>query len=145
MGRDDALAEGEDVLADGDSVMLMKAAGAAAGRVGRRVSVVLSGHTHAPCVIATPELAASSSSSSSSSSVLHATLSSSGWRMRPDASCALLLLHARAADGSSIAFLPLPHEHLCIAVVAAACAAVAAAACRVGRGAWRSLKRQKAS
>ncbi len=144
--RHEAMVAGQDVLAERDSMLLMQAAQAEAHAMGREVSVVLSGHTHAPCFILSAATSATSSSNSSSSrSVLHATLSASGWRMRPDASCALLLLHHPASHGSSIAVLSLPHEHLCITVVAAACVAAAAAAGRVGRRVWRSMKRHKAS
>ena len=150
IARDDAMVVGEDVLAERDSLLLMQTARADAHGLGREVSVVLSGHTHAPCFFASPALSSGGSGSGSGSvnmssiDVLHATLSASGWRMRPDASCALLLLHDRAADGSRIDLLPLPHEYLCIAVVAAACAATVAAAYRLSSGAWR-LKRRKES
>ena len=146
--RDAAMVQGHDVLDERDSMLLMQTARAAAQMTNRRVSVVLSGHTHAPCFITSTELTSGvgSSSSSGGGSVLHATLSASGWRMRPDASCALLLLHARAADGSVIFQLPLPHEHLCIAVVVVACVAVLVAARSAGGGTWRSLRwRRKAS
>ncbi len=153
LGRHEAMVAGQDVLAERDSMLLMQAAQAEAQAMGREVSVVLSGHTHAPCFILSAATSAtttttssnSNSSNNSSRSVLHATLSASGWRMRPDASCALLLLHHPATLGSSVAVLSLPHEHLCIAVVAAAWVAAAAAAGRVGRHVWRSMKRRKAS
>jgi hypothetical protein len=136
--RDAAMAEGRDVLAERDSVLLMQTAHAAAQLMDRHVSIVLSGHTHAPCFITS-----SAHSIGSNRSVLHATLSASGWRMRPDASCALLLLHERATDGSVILPLPLPHEHFCIAVVAVACVAVAVAACVVARSTWCSVRRRR--
>jgi hypothetical protein len=130
---------GQDVLAERDSKLLMQAADAAAQRVDRAASVVVSGHTHAPCFITVPALAGGNSS------ILHATLSASGWRMRPDASFALLFLHDRASVASSISLLPLPHEHLCIAAIIAACAAVVAVIFDICKGAGWSLKRQKAS
>jgi hypothetical protein len=137
---------GQDVLAERDTVLLMQAAQAQARRLGGDVSVVLSGHTHAPCFITD-----SAHPGSTNVSVLHATLSACGWRMRPDASCALLLLHEHAAQGSGIELLPLPHEHLSMAVAAAACVAVLVAAAaaggwlgEMGRVGWR-LKRRKAS
>ena len=153
--RNEALAAGQDVLSEHDSALLMQAAAAKARQLGGEVSVVLAGHTHAPCFITSPALSGGGSSNSSSSGgggssnssskVLHATLSASGWRMRPDASCALLVLHERASHGSLITLLSLPHEHTSIAVVAAACVAVAAAASRVAWDSWRSFKRSKSS
>ena len=146
VARDSALAEGQDVLSPSDGELLMQTAEAAAQLTGRRVSVVLSGHTHAPCFITSPAHSGAAGSAGSSGGVLHATLSASGWRIRPDASCALLLLHERAADGSIILQLPVPHEHLCIAVVAAAAALLAAVTCIMGRRTWRSFRwRHKAS
>jgi hypothetical protein len=137
LDRDAALVQGQDVLAQLDSALLMQTANSAANATGRYVSVVLSGHTHAPCFITYPTR---TNGDGANRSMLHATLSASGWRMRPDASCALLLLQQRAEEGSVIFQLPLPHEHLCIAVVVAACVAVVAVVFSTGRGAWRSLR-----
>jgi len=81
-----------------------------------RPAAVISGHTHAPCMYKEVK-------EETGSEVFETTLSSSSWRMRPDASFHIMDLAFHAVNTThgylhtDITMCSLPHEHYLIAVI----------------------------